>query len=105
MVCTQIPGVGACICTGRGELVTGVCGSFLAVETLRRGGTPRDAVAEVLKRLAGNYSIGNQDQVGVIVLAADGGFSTGSLLPGFQVAVRDRRRDELLPPEVVLLGS
>jgi N4-(beta-N-acetylglucosaminyl)-L-asparaginase len=96
-------GVGGCVCTGHGELVAGVCGSFLAVETLRRGGSPADAVMEVLKRLAGSYPIREYDQVGVIVLAADGRFSSGSLLKGFQVAVRDRQHDVVQSPEVVLL--
>jgi N4-(beta-N-acetylglucosaminyl)-L-asparaginase len=98
-------GVGACVCTGHGELVAGVCGSFLAVETLRRGGSPADAVMEVLKRIAGAYEIREFDQIGVIVLAADGRFSTGSLRAGFQIAVRDRERDLLQSPEVVLLGG
>jgi N4-(beta-N-acetylglucosaminyl)-L-asparaginase len=99
------PGIGACVCTGHGELVMGICGSFLAVETLRRGGTPGDAVTEVLKRIAASYALKEFDQIGVIVLAADGQFATGSLRRGFQIAVRDPNRDELLPPEVVLLGD
>jgi isoaspartyl peptidase/L-asparaginase-like protein (Ntn-hydrolase superfamily) len=99
------PGIGACVCTGRGELVSGICGSFLAVETLRRGGSPRDAVTEVLNRLTKSYELNDQDQVGVIVLGADGRFSTGSLLSGFQVAVRDPHRDELQQPEVVLRAT
>jgi N4-(beta-N-acetylglucosaminyl)-L-asparaginase len=98
-------GIGACVCTGRGELVTGICGSFLAVETLRRGGTPSDAVTEVLNRIAASYDIAEQDQVGVIVLAADGRFSTGSLRDGFRTAVRTPDRDELIPPEVVLFDN
>jgi L-asparaginase/N4-(beta-N-acetylglucosaminyl)-L-asparaginase len=99
------PGVGACVCTGRGELATGVCGAFLAIETLRRGGAPRDAVVEVLQRINASYDLRDNDQVGLIVLAASGQFSTGSVLPGFQVAVRSPHRDELLPPEVVLFGA
>ncbi len=99
------PGAGSCVCTGLGELVSGVCGSFVAVEVLRRGGTPVDAVFEVLNRVVSNYDLNDQAQVGVIVLHADGGFSTGSLRPGYQTAFRDGRRDELLKPEVVLLGA
>jgi len=99
------PGVGACVCTGLGELVSGVCGSFLAVETLRHGGTPVDAVHEVLNRVANSYDLTEQAQVGVIVLHADGGFSTGSLRPGYQTAFRDGHRNEMLQPEIVLLGA
>jgi N4-(beta-N-acetylglucosaminyl)-L-asparaginase len=100
-----VPGIGCCVCTGLGEIVAGVCGSFLAVETLRRGGTPLDAVSEVLHRVAGAYDLVPEAQVGVIVLHADGGFSTGSLRPGYQTAFRDSRRDDLLRPEIVLLGN
>jgi isoaspartyl peptidase/L-asparaginase-like protein (Ntn-hydrolase superfamily) len=99
------PAVGACVCTGHGELVMGICGSFLAVETLRRGGKPVDAVNEVLTRMKGSYQLTDGDQIGLIVLKADGQFSTGSLRPGYQTAFRDRSRDELLVPEVVLFGA
>jgi isoaspartyl peptidase/L-asparaginase-like protein (Ntn-hydrolase superfamily) len=83
----------------------GICGSFLAVETLRRGGQPIDAVNEVLSRIGRSYSLTDQDQIGVIVLDADGRFSTGSLRPGYQTAVRTPHRDELVAPEVVFFGS
>jgi N4-(beta-N-acetylglucosaminyl)-L-asparaginase len=99
------PKAGACVCTGLGELVTGICGSFLAVETLRRGGTALDAVNEVLQRLAGNYDLREQDQVGVIVMAADGTFCTGSVRPGFQIAVRNPDRNEIIQPEIVLIDK
>ena len=99
------PGMGACVCTGLGEMVSGVCGAFLAVETLRRGGSPLDAVSEVLNRVSYSYELTEQSQVGLIVLHADGGFSTGSLRPGYQTAVRDQQREELLAPQLVLLSS
>jgi isoaspartyl peptidase/L-asparaginase-like protein (Ntn-hydrolase superfamily) len=99
------PTAGCCVCTGHGELVMGICGGFLAVEVLRRGGKPLDAVHEVLKRISSSYTLTDQDQIGMIVLAADGTFSTGSLRPGYQTAVRSPVRDELVSPEVVLLGG
>jgi isoaspartyl peptidase/L-asparaginase-like protein (Ntn-hydrolase superfamily) len=97
------PGVGACVCTGHGELAAGICAAFLAVECLRQGGSPGDAVGEVLSRLNRSYRLTPLDQIGVIVVAADGSFSTGSLRTGFIIAVRTFERDELLEPEVVLL--
>jgi len=100
-----VPGFGCCVCTGLGEMVSGICGSFLAVEVLRRGGSPLDAVEEVLGRVASSYQLTDQAQIGIIVLHADGGFSTGSLRPGYQTAFRDRGRDELLQPQIVLLGA
>ncbi len=99
------PGVGCCVCTGHGELVMGICGSFVAVETLRRGGTPIDAVREVLGRLQKSYALTDQDQLGIIVLNAGGEFSTGSLRPGYQTAERTPDRNELVAPEVIQSGS
>jgi isoaspartyl peptidase/L-asparaginase-like protein (Ntn-hydrolase superfamily) len=97
------PGVGACVCTGHGELAAGVCASFLAIETLRRGATPGEAAAEVLSRINRSYRLGDQDQIGIIVLANDGRFSTGSLRAGYKTAVRSAGRDEVIEPEVILL--
>jgi N4-(beta-N-acetylglucosaminyl)-L-asparaginase len=97
------PTVGAAVCTGHGELAAGVCAAYLAVETLRRGASPVDAATEVLKRINCSYELGDQDQIGIIVLARDGRFSTGSLREGYKTAVRSEGRDEVIDPEVVLL--
>jgi N4-(beta-N-acetylglucosaminyl)-L-asparaginase len=97
------PTVGAAVCTGHGELAAGVCAAYLAVETLRRGASPVDAATEVLKRINRSYRLGDQDQIGIIVLAGDGRFSTGSLREGYKTAVRSEGRDEVIDPEVVLL--
>ena len=45
------PRVGAAVATGLGELVMGVCGTFLAVEAMRRGAAPLEAAVEVLERI------------------------------------------------------
>jgi isoaspartyl peptidase/L-asparaginase-like protein (Ntn-hydrolase superfamily) len=44
--------VGAATATGLGEEVMRVCGSFDAVERMRRGAEPAEALAEVLRRVA-----------------------------------------------------
>ena len=97
------PSVGACVCTGHGELAAGICASFLAVETLRHGNSPTDAVRQVLSRIKENYQLTDQDQIGLIVLSHIGHFSTGSLRPGYTTAVRTADRDEAIEPELVLL--
>jgi len=97
------PGVGAAVATGHGELVMGVCGTFLAVECLRRGASVLDAAIEVVRRVAQAYSLQEQDQVGIIVLSRDGQWRSASLRPGFRVAVRTAERDELLEPDHILL--
>src|SRR5436190_6133893 len=99
------PAAGAAVATGHGELVMGVCGSFLAVELLRRGAAPLEAAMEVLRRIASSYPLGGEDQVGVIVLKPNGAWSAAALRDGFRVAVRDRERDELVNPERVLLSD
>jgi len=63
--------VGAAACTGNGELIMGVCGSFLAVELLRAGKTPREAAQAVLERVQRSYKVRPEHQVGVVVLASE----------------------------------
>lgn len=90
------PKYGAAVATGHGELVMGVCGSFLAVESLRNGDSARKAATNVIKRIAKSYDLTGEDQVGVIVLARDGSWGSASLRPGFRVAMHDAKRDALL---------
>jgi isoaspartyl peptidase/L-asparaginase-like protein (Ntn-hydrolase superfamily) len=97
------PAVGACVCTGHGELAAGICASFLAVEILRRGDCPADAVRQVLARINENYRLTPQDQIGLILLRPDGEFSTGSLRAGYKTVARARDRDGVIEPELVLL--
>jgi N4-(beta-N-acetylglucosaminyl)-L-asparaginase len=97
------PAVGACICTGHGELAAGICASFLAVELLRNNASPADAVRQVLTRINSNYRVTDEDQIGIIVLSRDGRFSTGSLRAGYKTAVRADGRDEIIDPHFVLL--
>jgi isoaspartyl peptidase/L-asparaginase-like protein (Ntn-hydrolase superfamily) len=96
------PSVGACVCTGRGELITGLCASYLAVESLRRGATLRDAIQTVLDRAASVYDLGADDQAGIIMIDRDGNHCCGALLDGFRYAIRTADRDEVLEPEIVL---
>jgi isoaspartyl peptidase/L-asparaginase-like protein (Ntn-hydrolase superfamily) len=96
------PALGACVCTGHGELVAGICGAFLAIEILRRGGSPEDACAEVMNRLTKSYRLHEQDQVGVIVLARSGKFATASLRQGYKTAIRTADREEIIEPGLVV---
>jgi len=97
------PKVGAAVCTGHGELVMGICGSFLAIETLRRGASPDDAAFEVVKRIEASYELHDEDQVGVIVLAANGHWGSASIRPGFHVAVKSSKQDELIEAGKMLI--
>jgi isoaspartyl peptidase/L-asparaginase-like protein (Ntn-hydrolase superfamily) len=98
------PRHGAAVATGHGELIMGVCGAFLAVEEMRRGASPADAAAEVLRRIIESRTLEAGHQAGLITLAPDGTWSSAALRPGFKVAVKTSGRDELLDAGQVLLG-
>jgi isoaspartyl peptidase/L-asparaginase-like protein (Ntn-hydrolase superfamily) len=97
------PAAGGATGTGEGELISGVCGCFLAVECMRRGASPADAVREVLERIGGAYRLEPHHQVGLVVLRPDGAWASGSLRPGFLVAVRTPAIDDVIAPDVVTL--
>lgn len=95
------PRAGAAVCTGHGELVMGVCGSFLAVELMRGGASPSQAAAAVVRRIRQSYDLREDDQVGVIALNPSGDWGCAAIQPGFRVAVRTGTRDELVDAPVV----
>jgi isoaspartyl peptidase/L-asparaginase-like protein (Ntn-hydrolase superfamily) len=99
------PRHGAAVATGHGELIMGVCGTFLAVDEMRRGASPATAAAEVIRRVIENYHLRANHQVGLIALAPDGRWSSAALRPGFKVAVRTADRDELVGTEQVLMAG
>jgi isoaspartyl peptidase/L-asparaginase-like protein (Ntn-hydrolase superfamily) len=98
------PRIGAAVATGTGELMIGVCASFLVVERMRAGDRAIDAIRYVLRRVEESYALGPKDQCGLIALAPDGHYASGALRAGFQVAVTTAKGSELVPPDVVLLG-
>lgn len=99
------PGVGACVATGHGELISGICGAFLAVESLDRGASPLEAATFVLQRIADRFPLTDRDQIGLIVVDAAGRFATASLRPGYQTALGTRDGVTLLKPGRVLLDD
>jgi N4-(beta-N-acetylglucosaminyl)-L-asparaginase len=97
------PRRGAAVATGVGELIMGVCGSFLAVELMGCGAAPKDAAREVLKRIIDAYQLRKKRQVAIIALHPSGKWSAASLRPGYNTAIKTAKRDELVPPDCVLL--
>jgi isoaspartyl peptidase/L-asparaginase-like protein (Ntn-hydrolase superfamily) len=97
------PAVGAAVTTGHGELMMGVCASFLAIESMRRGAAPLDAAVEVLERIRDAYELETEDQCGIIVLAKTGQWACAALREGFRTAVRTVDRDELVDAQRVLI--
>ncbi len=102
---------GAAAATGNGELVMGTCGSFLAVELMRRGASPMDAVMEALGRITKRFKLGPDHQVAMIALAPParpgrewGGWASGAIRPGFSHAVTDIAGTRVEPAQRVLLS-
>jgi len=96
------PRCGAAVATGWGELIMGVCGSFLAVEQMRRGATPRDAAVEMLQRVVDTHSLRDEHQIGVITLSPSGQWSSAALRPGYRTAVQTPTRVEVVDPDHVM---
>ena len=96
------PEAGAATATGAGELVMGVCGSFLAVECMRRGASPVDALVEVLRRIERSRELRPSHQVAMIALSARGDWASAALREGFLVAVTDSAGTRTEPPTVTL---
>ncbi|QNN24510.1 N(4)-(beta-N-acetylglucosaminyl)-L-asparaginase [Planctomycetales bacterium ZRK34] len=97
------PKYGAVVATGSGELVMGVCGSFAAVELMRRGASPLDVITEVLSRVAEEYELHDDHQVGMIALSPEGHWASASLRSGFTTAAHNADGGHLVEPDTVLL--
>jgi N4-(beta-N-acetylglucosaminyl)-L-asparaginase len=98
------PKRGGAVATGKGELVMGVCGSFLAVELMGRGASPADAARDVLQRIVDSYELHDEDQAAIIAVHPAGQWSAAALRPGYHTAVRTSSRNELADPDCVLLA-
>lgn len=82
--------VGGAAATGLGEAAMKCVGSFLTVELMRQGASPREAIEETLGRLARANGDAPGFQLGFIALSRSGETAALSLLPDFQyVLYRD----------------
>lgn len=97
------PKFGAAVATGTGELIMDVCGSFLAVELLRRGAKPLDAACVTLRRITESHDIQPEHQVGLIVLTQEGEFASAAIKSGYKTSIRTKDRDEVIDPDAVLI--
>ncbi|MDA1008655.1 MAG: isoaspartyl peptidase/L-asparaginase [Planctomycetota bacterium] len=96
------PSAGAATATGTGELIMGVCGSYLAVEQMRRGATPVDALAEVLRRIESSYDLEPHHQAAMICMNARGEWAAAALRSGFLAVVHDEQGGRTVEPSFVL---
>jgi N4-(beta-N-acetylglucosaminyl)-L-asparaginase len=92
--------VGGAASTGRGEECIRACGSFLIVEMMRLGVSPKDACRIACERVykLNLLSDKNRDhiyQVGFIALNTKGEWGAYSVREGFQYAVYEKNANEL----------
>lgn len=94
---------GAAAATGTGELIMGVCGSFLAVELMRQGWSPQLAIVEVLRRIADRFEVRREHQVALIAMTPAGEWASAALRPGFSHTISDNDGTRVEPAQVVLM--
>jgi isoaspartyl peptidase/L-asparaginase-like protein (Ntn-hydrolase superfamily) len=79
--------IGAASATGRGGAVIKIAGSFLVVENMRRGASPKEAIEDALKRIIKQNGGKPEFQVAFVALSKKGKFGALSLHTGFQYAL------------------
>ena len=96
--------VGAAGSTGRGEACIKVCASFLAVELMRQGKSPEQALLEVMQRVVAMTESRLLDRNGrplfdleFYAVTRDGRYAGASAYEGSQFAVADERGARMEP--------
>lgn len=97
------PVYGAAAATGHGELILGLCSSFLIVELMRRGASPLEAVTDAMSRYEPSFALRDEHQAAVIALAPDGRWAAGALRPGYRTCITSAGRNEVVEPDVVMI--
>jgi isoaspartyl peptidase/L-asparaginase-like protein (Ntn-hydrolase superfamily) len=87
--------------TGTGELISGTCASFVAIEAMRNGATPLEAVASSLDRVHNLQGLESHHQVALLVMNSSGEVASGALRGGFRAAVHDEQGGRVVDPDVV----
>jgi N4-(beta-N-acetylglucosaminyl)-L-asparaginase len=92
--------VGAATATGHGEEVVRVVGSHLVVELMRNGLSPQEACEEAVNRIKKKFELRKMDmketQIGFIALNKNGEHGAFCLQKGFNYALKDKSRNELI---------
>ena len=96
------PQRGAATATGHGELISGVCASFLVVELMGRGASPIEAIQEMLERVASSYDLTPEHQVACVAITPTGHCAGGALRDGFTYVTCRDGFTEVKSPEFVL---
>jgi Asparaginase len=89
--------IGGATATGVGEEVIRTVGSFLVVELMRQGLSPRDACREAVMRIVKKKpQTAKEIQVGFLALNKQGEYGAFSLQKGFTYAVCDSQQQDLV---------
>ena len=78
--------VAGVVATGNGELMLRACSAFHAVEMIRQGIEPGEALERALARIRKDKHLTDDMQAGLIAIRKDGVWSARALRPGFQFA-------------------
>lgn len=95
---------GGAVATGDGEEVIRVCGSYQVVEFMRQGVDPGVAIRRVLQRIV-RRAKQKLPFVGFTALRADGVIGHGSTTAGFQAAVSQTGRHEIVDAPFLTAGQ
>ncbi len=87
--------VGGATATGSGELVMKTLGSFLVVELMRQGKSPKEACEEAVLRISKKIPDYEHHQVGFIALNTDGEYGAYCIQPDFTFAVKSSKVTKL----------
>jgi N4-(beta-N-acetylglucosaminyl)-L-asparaginase len=93
--------IGAATATGMGELVMKSVGSFLVVELMRQGMSPKEACKEAVMRIIRKQDF-EELQVGYVAVNKQGEYGAYSIQPGFVFAVTDKNGTRVIDGESYL---
>lgn len=88
--------VGAAVTTGLGELVMRSLSSFLVVELMRDGLSAQSACEEAISRIVRKNPEFKDNQVGIIALGLNGETGAMAIHPGFNYALTNEIRHEVI---------
>lgn len=94
--------VGAACATGLGETVLRICGSYLVVELMRQGLSPKEACQKAIERLVSKNPDYKNAQVGFLALNTKGEHGAFALQKGFNYALHDSAGNQLFDAEAFI---
>ena len=83
----------------------GLCSSFHAVEEMRRGASPLEALLAPLRRVVECFDLEPEHQVAMVVLRPDGNWASAALRPGYKSVVTDRDGTRVVDAHAVLVDG